>query len=67
MLALRRRVLHEPVGRVGADDHLGGVAAECTGQRNDLDGGGLLNAADFANISVMDTAGPLRIVGAVAE
>jgi hypothetical protein len=29
--------------------------------------GGLLDAAGFANISVIDTAGPLRIVGAVAE
>ncbi|MBA2581060.1 MAG: hydroxyneurosporene methyltransferase [Thermoleophilaceae bacterium] len=29
--------------------------------------GGLLEAADFANISVIDTAGPLRIVEAVAE
>jgi len=26
-----------------------------------------LEAADFANISVIDTAGPLRIVEAVAE
>jgi hypothetical protein len=40
VLALRRRVRVQPVACVGADGDLGGVAAQRTGQRHDLDDGG---------------------------